>query len=106
MSSEPSPSPSMVPPASSSGGNPTVTEITPYDPLYSRQFQCDKEILEELNHLDSPWDALHHRTLFSPQTTSMLPNQNPIYAVKTKDFIPSGPIDWFNNPIPAPNAFE
>jgi hypothetical protein len=36
----------------------------------------------------------------------MPPNQNPIYAVETKDFIPSGPIDWFNNPIPAPDAFE
>jgi hypothetical protein len=36
----------------------------------------------------------------------MPPNQNPIYAVETKDFIPLGPIDWFKNPIPAPNAFE
>jgi hypothetical protein len=36
----------------------------------------------------------------------MPPNQNPIYAVETKDFIPSRPIDWFNNPIPALNAFE
>jgi hypothetical protein len=25
----------------------------------------------------------------------MPPNQNPIYTVETKDFIPSGPIDWF-----------
>jgi hypothetical protein len=23
-----------------------------------------------------------------------------------KDFIPSGNIDWFNNPIPTPDAFE
>ena len=36
----------------------------------------------------------------------MPPNQNPIYAVETKDFIPSGPIDLFNNPILAPDAFE
>ena len=36
----------------------------------------------------------------------MPPSHNPIYAVETKDFIPSGPIDWFNNPIPAPDAFE
>jgi hypothetical protein len=36
----------------------------------------------------------------------MPPNQNPIYAVETKDFIPSGPIDWFNNPIPTPDAFK
>jgi hypothetical protein len=36
----------------------------------------------------------------------MPPNQNPIYTIKTKYFIPFGPIDWFNNPIPAPDAFE
>jgi hypothetical protein len=101
MSSEPSPSPNIVPPASSSRGNHTVTEITPHNPLYSWHFLCDEEILEELNHPDSPWDMLHHRTLFSPQEAPMPPNQNPIYAVETKDFIPSGPIDWFNNPIPA-----
>jgi hypothetical protein len=108
MSSEPSPSSNNVPPASSPGGNhtTTVTEITPHDPLYSCHFQCDKEILEELNHPDSPRDVLHHCALFSPQETPMPPNQNPIHAVETKDFIPSGPIDWFNNPIPAPDAFE
>jgi hypothetical protein len=68
MSSEPSPSPNNVPPASSPGGNhmTTVTMITPHNPLYSRHFQCDKEILEELNHPNSPCDALHHRALFSP----------------------------------------
>jgi hypothetical protein len=56
MSSEPSPSPNIVPPASSPGGNhtTTVTDITPHDPLYSRHFQCDEEILEELNHPDLP----------------------------------------------------
>jgi hypothetical protein len=36
----------------------------------------------------------------------MPPSHNPIYAVETKDFIPSWPIDWFNNPIPSPDAFE
>jgi hypothetical protein len=36
----------------------------------------------------------------------MPPNQHPIYAVKTKDFIPSGHIDWFNNPISAPDSFK
>jgi hypothetical protein len=106
MSSEPSPSPSITPSVSSAGGNHTITEITPHDPLYSRRFQCDEEILEELQRPDSPWDALHHRALFLPQEALMPPSQNPIYAVETKDFIPSGPIDWFNNPIPAPDAFE
>jgi hypothetical protein len=74
--------------------------------LYSRHFQCDEEILEELNHPDSPWEALHHHALFSPQEASMPPHQNPIYAIETKYFIPSRPINWFNNPIPAPDAFE
>jgi hypothetical protein len=106
MSSEPSPSPSITPSVSSVGGNHTITEITPHDPLYSRHFQCDEEILEELQGPDSPWDALHHRALFLPQEALMPPSHNPVYAVETKDFIPSGPIDWFNNPIPAPDAFE
>jgi hypothetical protein len=106
MSSEPSPSPSITPSVSSARGNPTITEITPHDPLYSRRFQCDEEIMEELQRLDSPWDALHHRALFLPQEALMPPSQNPIYTVETKDFIPSRPIDWFNNPIPAPDTFE
>ena len=68
MSSEPSPSPNIVPPASSPGGNHTkiITDITPHDPLYSQHFQCNEEIIEELNHPDLPWDALHHWALFSP----------------------------------------
>jgi hypothetical protein len=106
MSSEPSPSPSITPSVSSAGGNHTVTELTPHDPLYSRHFQCDEEILEELQGPGSPWDALHHRALFLPQEALMPPSHNPVYAVETKDFIPSGPIDWFNNPILAPDAFE
>jgi hypothetical protein len=106
MSSEPSPSPTITPFVSSTGGNHTVTEITPHDPLYSHHFQCDEEILEELQCSDYPWDALHHRALFIPQEALMPPSQNPIYAVETKDFIPPRPIDWFNNPIPAPDAFE
>jgi hypothetical protein len=106
MSSEPSLSPSDTPSVSSAGGNPTITEITPHDPLYFCRFHCDEEILEELQHPDSTWDALHHYALFLLQEAHMPPSHNPIYAVETKDFIPSGPIDWFNNPIPAPNAFE
>jgi hypothetical protein len=67
MSSEPSQFPRVITPASSSiGGShmPTVTDITLHDPLYSRQFHCDEEILEELNNPDYPWDALHHHALF------------------------------------------
>jgi hypothetical protein len=50
--------------------------------------------------------VLHHRSLFFSQEAFTPPNQHPIYAVETKDFIPSGHINWFNNPIPTPDAFE
>jgi hypothetical protein len=106
MLSEPSPSTCTPPLAAPAGGTHTSTEITHHDPLYSCCFQNDEEILEELHSPDFPWDALHHRALFLPQEALMRPNQNPVYAVETKDFIPSGTIDWFNNPIPAPDAFE
>jgi hypothetical protein len=106
MSSEPSHSAYTPPLATPAGGNHTSTEITHHDPLYSRRFHNDEEILEELHSPDFPWDALHHRALFLPQEALMPPNQNPVYAVETKDFIPSGTIDWFKNPIPAPDAFE
>jgi hypothetical protein len=100
------PSSKITPSVPSAGGNHTITVITPPDPLYSRRFQCDEEILEELQRPNSPWDALHHRALFLPQEAPMPPSHNPIFAVETKDFIPSGMVDWFNNPIPAPDAFE
>jgi hypothetical protein len=109
MSSEPLQFPCIVPPSSSSPGEnhmTTVTDITLHDLLYSRHFHCDEEILEELNTPDYPWDVLHHQTLFFPQESSTPPNQHPTYAVETKDFIPSGHIDWFNNPIPALDYFE
>jgi hypothetical protein len=41
-----------------------------------------------------------------PQEALMPPSHNPVYAVETKNFIPSGTVDWFNNPIPALDAFE
>jgi hypothetical protein len=69
MSSEPSQSHCIVPPASSSpedNHTTTVTDITLLDPLYSCQFHCDEDILEELNTPNNPWDALHHRALFFP----------------------------------------
>jgi hypothetical protein len=106
MSSEPSPASNITPSVPLAGGTHTVTETTPHDPLYSCHFQCDEEILEELQCPNSPWDALHRRALFLPQEALMPPSHNPIFAVETKDFIPPGTVDWFNNPIPAPDAFE
>jgi hypothetical protein len=84
----------------------TITHVTSPDPLYSRIFHCDEDILEELTTLDFPWNALHHQALFLSQEAFDPPSQASICAIETKDFIPSGHIDWFNNPIPAPDAFE
>lgn len=52
-----------------------------------------------------PWDDLHHRSYLLPQVMnpSFLSNQ---YTFETKDFIPSGHINWFKNPIPTLDAFE
>jgi hypothetical protein len=96
MSSEPSQSHCVIPPASSSPEDThtsIVTDITLYDPLYSRKFYCDEDILEELTTPGYPWDVLHHRALFFSQEAFMPPNQHAIYIVKTKDFIPSGHIN-------------
>jgi hypothetical protein len=109
LSREPSQSHCIVPPASSSPGAShmaTVTNITLYDPLYFCQFHCDEDILEVLNTPDYPWDALHHKALLFPQESSMPPNQHPIYTVESEDFIPSWHINWFNDPILIPDAFE
>jgi hypothetical protein len=82
-----------------------VTNVTSSNPLYSCIFHCDKDILDELTTLDFPWNALHHRELFLSQEAFDPPSQVSICAIETKDFIPSGYIDWFNKPIPAPDAF-
>jgi hypothetical protein len=42
----------------------TVPNVTSPDPLYSRIFQCDEDIPEELTTPDFQWNALHHRVLF------------------------------------------
>jgi hypothetical protein len=84
----------------------TVPPVTSQDPLYSHIFHCDKDILEELTTPNFPWNALHHRALFLSQEAFHPPTQASLCAIKTKDFIPLGHIDWFNNPIPAPDDFE
>jgi hypothetical protein len=83
-----------------------VTNVTSLDPLYSCNFHCDEDILEELTTLDFPWNELHHRALFLSQEAFDPLRKTSICAIKTKDFILSGHIDWFNNPIPALDAFE
>jgi hypothetical protein len=83
-----------------------VTNVTSPDPLYSRIFHCDEDILEELTTPDFPWNALHHIALFLSQEAFSPPRQGSICAIKTKDFIPSRHMDWFNNPISILDAFE
>ena len=83
-----------------------VPLVISQDPMYSRIFHCNKYILEELTTPNFPWNALHDRALFLSQETFYPPSQASICVIETKDFIPSGHIDWFNNPIHAPDAFE
>jgi hypothetical protein len=84
----------------------TFPPVTSSDPLYSLIFHCDKDILDEITTPDFPWNVIHHRALFLSQETFHPPSQASICAIETKDFIPSGHIDWFNNPNPAPDDFE
>jgi hypothetical protein len=83
-----------------------VTNVTSSDPLYSHIFHYDEDILEELTTPDCLWNVLHHKVLFLSQEAFNPPTQASICTIETNDFIPSGHIDWFNNPIPAPDAFE
>jgi hypothetical protein len=84
----------------------TVPPVTSQDPPYSHIFHYNKDILEELTTLDCPWNVLHHRELFLLEEAFHPPTQYSICANETKYFIPSGHIDKFNNPIPAPDDFE
>ena len=45
---------------------------------------------------------MHHRSFFLLEE---LVSQSEQFFVETKDFI-HGKVDWFKNPIPAPDAFE
>jgi hypothetical protein len=84
----------------------TVTNVTSLDPLYSRIFHYNEDMLEELTTPDFPWNTLHHKDLFLTWEAFDPPSQTSICAIKMKDFILSWNIDQFNNPIPAPDAFE
>jgi hypothetical protein len=69
-------------------------------------FHYDEDILEELTTPNFPWNVLHHRALFLSQEAFPPPIQASLCAIETKDFISSGHIDWFKNPIPTPDSFE
>ena len=87
----------------SSSTDPLISTITdePSD-LSLRCFRNDEDILEALTALEYPWDDMHHRSFFLPKE---LVSQSDQFSVETKDFI-HGKVDWFKNPIPAPNAFK
>jgi hypothetical protein len=83
-----------------------VPIVTSQDPLYTHIFHSYEDILEEITTPDFPWNTLHHRALFISQLAFHPPTQASMCEIETKDFIPLGNIDWFNNPIPAPDDFE
>ena len=59
-------------------------------------------MLEALTTSEYPWDDMHHRLFFLPE--ELVP-QFDQFSVETKDFI-HGKVDWFKNPISAPDAIE
>lgn len=61
--------------------------------------------MEVMTSPDYPWEVLYHRIYHLPQETnsSFSSNQD---TIETNDFISSGHVDWFKNPILAPNEFE
>ena len=65
-------------------------------------FNNDEEILEALTAQEYSWDDMHHRSFFLPEE---LMSQSDQFSVETKDFI-HGKVNWFKNPILAPEAFE
>ena len=65
-------------------------------------FSNDEEILEALTTPKYPWDDMHHRSFFLSKD---LVSQFDQFSVETKDFI-HGKVDWYKNPILAPDAFE
>ena len=64
-------------------------------------FSNDEEILKDLTSPEYPWDDMHHRSFFLLEELVSQSNQ---FSMETKDFI-HGKVDWFKNPIPAPDAF-
>ena len=83
-----------------------VPPVTSQDPLYSHIFHCDKDILEELTTHDFPWNALYHQSLLLSQEVFNPPDQAYLCSIERKYFIPLGHVDWFKNPILAPDAFK
>ena len=87
----------------SSSTDPLISSST-YGPSYLSLhcFSNDEEILEALTTPEYPWDDMHHHSFFLPEE---LVSQSDQFSMETKDFI-HGKVDWFKNPILAPDAFE
>ena len=87
----------------SSSSSPSVYSVIedPFD-LSTDCFNNDEEILEALSTPEYPWDDMHHHSFFIPDEPPSSSNQ---YSVEAKDFI-HGKVDWFKNPIMAPDSFE
>ena len=81
----------------SSATTPSSTDLT------TQTFRTDEEILEALTAPEYPWDDMYHRSYFLLDESSS--NTTTQFAVESKDFLPPK-VDWFKDPIPAPDAFE
>ena len=81
----------------SSATTPSSTDLT------TQTFRTDEEILKAITAPEYPWDDMHHRSYFIPDDPSS--NTTTQFAVESKDFLPPK-VDWFKDPIPAPDAFE
>ena len=87
--------------SSSTDSRISTSNDSPSD-LYLCFFSNDEEILEALTALEYPWEDMHHHSFFLPKELVLQSDQ---FSMETKDFI-HGKVDWFKNPIPAPDAFE
>ena len=65
-------------------------------------FSNNEEKLEALTTLEYRWDDMHHHSFFLPEE---LVSQYDHFSVEAKDFI-HGKVEFFKNPIPAPDAFK
>lgn len=71
-------------------------------------FLSEEDILEAMKELECPWDSIHHRSFFLPEKV-FVPLDAPTHdvcTIESKDFPPSGHVDWFKNPIPTLDTFE
>ena len=87
----------------SSSTYPLIPVVTDNSSNLSYHCFCNyEEILEALTAPEYSWYDMHHRSFLIPEGPVSLSDQ---LSVETKNFI-HGKVDWFKDPILAPDAFE